>query len=427
MSIVELTIPKAFEDLFKPKRFKVYYGGRGGGKSVAVANALLAIGMQKRTRVLCTRELQTSIQDSVHRLLSDIIRNSGLESEYEILQTTIRHRRNGTEFLFKGLKHNITEIKGFEGVDIVWCEEAENISDRSWEVLIPTIRKDGSEIWIVFNPRNATDPTYQRFISTQRDDAFVKKVSWRDNPFFPDTLRKEMEILKRTDVESYNHVYEGELDTRRSGAVYAKLLDTARKEGRVMRVPYDPGYEVFTAWDLGWSDSTAIWWAQIVGREARIIDYYENNSEGLEHYTKIIKEKPYNYYRNGHFLPHDANAGNIRGDTPSMQLFRLGVPNTVLDISSIEGGIEAVRQLMPMCIFDGEKTKDGLFALENYAYEWDEERQIFKTKPKHDWSSNGADAFRYLAHAINRVKGNITNVKPVSFQIKNTRGSFMGS
>lgn len=422
--ITNLQIPKAYRELFEPKRFKVYYGGRGGGKSVAAACALLTIGATKQVRVLCTRELQTSIQDSVHRLLSDVIKKHGLEDFYEILQTTIRGK-NGTEFLFKGLKHNISEIKGFEGVDYVWAEEAENISDRSWEVLIPTIRKEGSEIWVFFNPRNLTDPTYQRFIVNKRDDAIVKKVSWRDNPFFPATLKKEMEVLRDKDPESYNHVYEGELDTRRSGAVYAKLLDKARADGRITRVPYDPSCEVFTAWDLGWSDATAIWWAQIVGREVRVIDYYENNGEDLGHYANVVKSKPYNYARNGHYLPHDANAGNIRGDTPSTQLARLGVSNTVLQTSSVEGGIEAVRQLLPMCVFDQENIKDGLFALENYAYEWDEERKIFKSKPKHDWSSNGADAMRYLAHAVGKIKGTIS-IKEKKPDYRDHRGSWMG-
>lgn len=425
MSILDLTIPEAFGDLLTPSRFKVYYGGRGGGKSVAVAYALLGIGILKKTRVLCTRELQTSIQDSVHRLLSDIIRDKRLENEYEILQTTIRHRRNGTEFLFKGLKHNITEIKGFEGIDIVWIEEAENISDRSWEVLIPTIRKEGSEIWVVFNPRNANDPTYQRFIATPRDDAIVRKVSWRDNPFFPATLKKEMEILQKVDPESYQHVYEGELDTRRSGAIYAKIIDAARKEGRITKVPYDPAYEVFTAWDLGWSDSTTIWFAQIVGRECRIIDYYEASGESLGHYAGVIKAKPYNYVRNGHFLPHDANAGSIRGDTVSIQLYQLGIQNQVLDISSVEGGIEVVRQLLPMCVFDSELTKDGIFALENYCFEWDDERQIFKNKPRHDWASHAADGFRYLGHAISRMKG-VVNVKNDPYSKAHKRSGWMG-
>ncbi len=423
---VNLQIPKAFEFLFHPKRYKVAYGGRGGGKSQAVAMALLAQGMAGKLRILCARELQVSIADSVHRLLSDIIRNHNLEGFYEILQTTIRGK-NGTEFLFKGLKHNITEIKGFEGVDRVWIEEAENVSERSWEMLIPTIRKPGSEIWVIFNPKNATDPTYRRFIVEAGDDVIARKISWRDNPFFPEVLNKERLKLMESDEVAAAHIWEGELDTRRSGAVFAKQLAKAREEGRITKVPYDPSSEVFTAWDLGFSDATTIWWGQIVGRELRIIEYYENAGEGLEHYAKIVKEKPYNYMKYGHYLPHDANAGNIRGDSVAVQLSRLGIQNQVLEISNVEGGIEAVRQLLPMCVFDAEKTKDGVFALENYAYEWDEERQIFKNKPKHDWASNGADGFRYLAHAVTRIKGSLGS-KPVSLSIKSGFGaSYMGN
>ncbi len=425
--ILDLTIPKAYKDLFTPSRFKVFYGGRGGGKSVAVALALLGIGIQKKTRILCTRELQTSIQDSVHRLLSDIIRDKKLENEYEILQTTIRHRRNGTEFLFKGLKHNITEIKGFEGIDIVWCEEAENISDRSWEVLIPTIRKEGSEIWVIFNPRNANDPTYQRFITTQRDDAIVRKVSWRDNPFFPDTLRKEMEILKATDPESYEHVYEGELDTRRSGAIYAKLIDAARKDNRITRVPYDPSCEVFTAWDLGFGDATSIWWLQFVGRELRWLECYENSGEQLDHYVQIIKSKPYNYMAEGHYLPHDGAAGNIRGGSVSNQLYDMGIRNIIIPRDSdINSGIELTRQTLQFSVFDADKCKDGLRALENYKYEWNEDLGRFKDKPLHDWSSNYADAARYAARAASMIKNTFEIEQPRERETRYQYGAWMG-
>lgn len=423
--LTAIQIPTAFKDLFKPKRYKVYFGGRGGGKSQAVALALLVIGMQKQTRVLCTRELQASIGDSVHRLLSDLIRKHDLENFYEILQTTIRGK-NGTEFLFKGLKHNITEIKGLEGVDIVWVEEAENISERSWELLIPTIRKDGSEIWVVLNPRNATDPTYQRFIAQPHDDVLLKKVSWRDNPFFPQVLRAEMDKLKASDPEAHAHIWEGELDTRRSGAVYAKQLAKAREEGRVTVVPYDPSTEVFTAWDLGFGDSTAIWFLQFVGRELRWLDYYENSNEQLSHYTQIIKQKSYNYMKYGHFLPHDGGHGNIRGDSVSKQLFDMGLQNTVLTRETdINPGIELLRQTIAYSVFDAGKCAKGLECLEAYGYEWDAERGVFKAKPRHDWTSHGADSARYAAIAASTVKTGLTVKKPDPFAIQNYGTSYM--
>lgn len=313
------------------------------------------------------------------------------------------------------MKHNISEIKGLHGIKRVWAEEAENFSDRSWEVLIPTIREPNSEIWVSFNTKNINDPTYQRFIVNTPPDSVVKKVSWRDNPFFPDVLKKEMESLKLTDPEAYLHVWEGEPDTRRSGAIYAKLIDAARKDGRITKVPYDPSYEVFTAWDLGWGDSTVIWWLQWVGRELRWIDFYEANGEKLDHYAKIVKDKPYNYMRYGHFLPHDAGAGNIRGDSVSAQLDDMGLKNTVLERESdIILGIDMMRQTIEFSVFDSEKCKDGIFSLENYCYEYDDDRKVFKRKPLHNWASHASDAARYAAIAAASLKGRQLSKKKYS-------------
>lgn len=412
---MRLQIPKAYKELFTPKRYKIYYGGRGSGKSESFARALLIQAMQEKILVLCTRELQASIQDSVHRLLAATILNNGL-IDFEVLQSTIRHKITGSEFIFNGLKHNITEIKGLQGVNRVWVEEGENLSHRSWEVLIPTIRAPGSEIWVSFNPKNRTDPTYERFVANPAEDAIVRKVSYEDNPFFPDVLRKEMDKLKESDYEAFLHIWRGEFDTRRTGAVYAKQIAKAREEGRITKVPYDPACEVFTAWDLGFGDSTAIWWLQFVGRELRWIDYYDNSGEQLDHYAQIIKSGPYNYMKNGHFLPHDGAHGNIRGDSVSLQLNRLGVANQVLTRESdIVPGIELLRQTIAYSCFDDEKCKDGLHALENYAYEWDEERQVFKNKPRHDWTSHASDSARYAAIAAGQVKAGLGTRKIQSF------------
>jgi phage terminase large subunit len=351
-----------------------------------------------------------------------------LDTEYEVLQTTIRHRINGTEFLFKGLKHNITEIKGFEGVDVCWCEESENISNRSWELLIPTIRKPNSEIIVVFNPRNVGDPTYQRFIAQTRDDAIVRKVSWRDNKFFPAILKKEMEDLMHADINSYKHIWEGEIDTRRSGAIYAKQIDLARTEQRITNVPYDPSCEVFTAWDLGSANATAIWWLQFVGRELRWLECYDNTGEQLDHFAQVIKSKNYNYMHKGNYLPHDGGHGNIRGDSATKQLSKLGVPNTVLKRETdIMPGIETLRQTILYSVFDKTKCKDGILALENYSYVFDEENGKFKNKPRHDWSSDYADAARYAGIAASLIKGNLLphkEIKPPGYYSSNTQGAF---
>lgn len=198
-----------FEGLFKPARYKIYYGGRGSGKSWACGRALIILGAQKKIRVLCAREIQYSLADSVHKLLCEQIEVLGLGYFYRITKSSIIGQ-NGTEFIFSGLRINVQELKSKEGVDICWVEEAQAVSEESWSILIPTIRKEGSEIWATFNPVEATDPVYERFIINTPDNAIVEKVNWVDNPWFPTVLKEEMEYLKRVNYDSYMHVWEGE-------------------------------------------------------------------------------------------------------------------------------------------------------------------------------------------------------------------------
>lgn len=208
--------PRKLDFLFRPARYKVAYGGRGSSKSWSVARALLIIGASRPIRVLCAREIQNSIEESVHKLLSEQIVELGFAGRYKITQRSITGL-NGTEFIFSGLRSNITKVKSMEGIDIAWAEEAEKVSKNSWQVLIPTIRKPGSEIWVTFNPDEETDPTYQRFIVNTPPEAVTRLVNWRDNPWFPDELRREMEYLKAVDYDAYLHVWEG-LCRKRSDA-----------------------------------------------------------------------------------------------------------------------------------------------------------------------------------------------------------------
>lgn len=212
-------IPECFAPLFTPARYKCFWGGRGSGKSWADARALLIQGRKKKLRVLCVREIQTSITDSVHKLLTEQIDELGLGYFYRVTKSSIIGL-NGTEFIFKGLRTNTSEIKSTEGVDICWVEEAQAVSEESWQVLIPTIRKPGSEIWVTFNPLEESDPTYKRFVVSPPPGAIVEKVSWRDNPWFPDVLRAEKDYMLRVDPEGYNHVWEGEVRTLSDAVIF---------------------------------------------------------------------------------------------------------------------------------------------------------------------------------------------------------------
>lgn len=220
---MSIDFPVAFQFLFKPSRYKVMYGGRGSAKSWSVAKALLLQGYDRPLQILCAREIQKSISDSVHKLLSQQISDMGLDSFYEVTKDAIRGA-NGTTFIFKGLRNNVQEIKSTEGIDICWVEEGQAVSAESWDILIPTIRKNGSEIWITFNPLDDDDPTYQRFVVSPPANAIVKKINYYDNPFFPDVLREEMEWLKQKDYQAYLHIWEGECRRIKEALVLGKYF-----------------------------------------------------------------------------------------------------------------------------------------------------------------------------------------------------------
>lgn len=196
--------PEALQFLFEPHRYKVAYGGRGSAKSWGFARSLLVQAASRKMRILCTREVQKSIKDSVHKLLSDQIQAMGLGGHFDVLNTEIRGI-NGSEFIFGGLAdHTVESIKSYEGIDVCWVEEAQSVSKRSWDILIPTIRKEGSEIWVTFNPELDTDETYKRFVENSPTDSVVVKMNWRDNPWFPPVLNQERLDCFRTNKEDYD-------------------------------------------------------------------------------------------------------------------------------------------------------------------------------------------------------------------------------
>lgn len=396
--MAQLEFPEALECLFKPARYKTLYGGRGGAKSWGIARALLLQGTTKPLRVLCAREMQTSITQSVHKLLKDQIAAMGLSGFYEVQNYVIKGM-NGTEFTFHGLKHNIANIKSIEGVDVCWIEEAQTVSKSSWDTLIPTIRKDGSEIWISFNPSLEADETYQRFVVSPPTGAVVQKINWADNPWFPDVLHQEMEDLKAKDYDAYLNVWEGHCKQTLDGAIYANEVRAATIAGRFTKVPYDPSKPVHTYWDLGRADKTAIWFVQMVGFEFRVIDYYENQGQALGHYLKELQSRSYVY--GDCWLPHDANNELLASEqTIAQQCRAFGFKVRVTPKTSVVNGINAARTVFATCWFDSEKCADGLQALRNYRYEVDPDTQQYSTNPLHDWASHGADAFRYFAVSL---------------------------
>lgn len=219
---VDVEIPFAFGFLFDPPlgqlRYRVAYGGRGSAKSWQFARALLIHGAQQPLRILCAREFQVSLNDSVRHLLVEQAQFLGLDGFYDLHKPSIPGI-NGTEFLFKGLRRNIAEIKSTEGIDVCWIEEAEAVSEESWRVLPPTIRKEGSEIWVSFNPAYETDPTYKRLVADPQTRSVVKKVGYQDNPWLPGVLKDEAEEMRRRDPEAFANVWGGETWSRSDAEV----------------------------------------------------------------------------------------------------------------------------------------------------------------------------------------------------------------
>ena len=423
MNLAEVEFPLKLQGLFKKSRYKIYWGGRGGAKSWGIARALIILGTKKPLRILCAREFQTSIKDSVHKLLSDQVVALGLTEFYEVIDRTIRGK-NGTEFNFVGLKNNVANVKSYEGVDICWVEEAQTVSSRSWDVLVPTIRKEGSEIWVSFNPELESDATYQRFILNPPENAIVQKINWSDNPWFPETLNMERMTLKNRDPEAYNTVWEGVCRQTVDGAVFAREMQMAELEERITKVRYDPTKPVIAVFDLGWADSTAIWFVQFIAGEIRLIRYLEDNQQTMSHYLATMQT--FGYVYDTLWLPHDAENKTIGSNGRSIQeiVRAAGFKTKIIPRTPIADSINAARTIFRNCYFDRDNCYDGLQCLRHYKYEVDPDTKQFSKNPLHDQYSHGADAFRYIGLGVQETRQ--VKQKRVNYQQFGQQHSWMG-
>lgn len=389
-------LPAAVAPLFEPHRYKVLYSGRGAGKSWSVARALLLQAAQRPLRVLCAREVQRSIRDSVHELLRRQIELLGLDGHYEVLDTDIRGR-NGSQFVFTGLlQHTVHSIKSYEGVDICWVEEAQVVSKRSWDILIPTIRAPGSEIWITFNPELDTDETWVRFVQHPPEDAVVIALSWRDNPWFPPELEAERRRCEQLYPQDYPTIWEGHPRTAVEGAIYAAELAAMIREQRLGLVPYDPRLRVYVVVDPGWADTFAVGYWQRARSELRCLRYDEYRYTRTDQVAAEIQAKRYNV--GGIFLPHDGFAGDRRSGTSDASIFRAhGFVVRPVPQVPVEAGIRAARQAFARMAWD----QQGCARLVECAkrYRRTETREQVLGEPLHDEYSHGMDMLRYAVLA----------------------------
>ena len=425
MSTLKIEIAEAFEPLLEPMRYKAAYGGRGGGKSHFFAMLIVLSCARAPTRVVCIREVQNSIKDSVKELIQKKIELFGLQSLFEIKEQEIRVK-NGGLIVFRGMQsYNADNIKSLEGFDIAWVEEAHSLSHRSWRMLRPTIRKPQSEIWCSWNPQHDTDAVDAFFRGKgKRDDSTVIQVNWDDNPWFPDVLRAEMEGDYKTDPEMAEHIWGGGYEIITEGSYYAKLISDAMKTGRVGVFPYNSGYPVYTAWDLGVDDYTAIWFVQRINDKYYILDYWETSGDGFDQIMAdalpeifnppnndmwrdwdreaAIARLERNYRYADHYLPHDVRVREQGSSARHRyEIFNeYGIPSLTLKkgvAAKPEERIQAVKALLPYCYFnETDRVMRGVKRLRRYSRKFNEQMETYQG-PLHDENSHGADAFGEFA------------------------------
>jgi len=441
-------IPPKAEFLIYPSRYKVLRGGRGSAKSWSAARILLRLGMDKPLRILCAREVQLSIKQSVHQLLKDQIDKLNITHFYEVTDHEIRGR-NGTLITFTGLSTmTVDAIKSMEGVDLCWVEEGQVISKRSWKILIPTIRKSGSEIWITYNPELETDETHQRFTVNMPPGCINVEMNWRDNPWFNDVLETERLHCKETNPDEYDHIWEGQCLPAVSGAIYYKQIQEMETNRRICNVPHDAMLKTHPVLDLGWDDSLATALVQVHLSEIRVIEYLEFSHTDLMHWSSELKKRPYNWGRV--WLPHDGYNKTLSAHGKSVDdiLSNLGwdVPDRSEIIEmSVEQGIRHTRMTFPRMYFDmtlcaaqeAPKSNGSVkhTDLSNRLVECAKRyrRHINRvtettSTPVKDKHAHGADCLRYIAlNADSMTNEDELQIRIPGSEVSQPTGSWMGA
>lgn len=411
MNNIEVKFPKKLQAFDAPARYKFARGGRGSGKSWGVARMLLLRGLQKPIRILCTREVQKSIKQSVHRLLKDQITAMGLASFYQVLDAEIRGK-NGSLFMFSGLSDQTADsIKSFEGVDICWIEEGQAITQNSLQILTPTIRAKNSEIWVTYNPQLDTDPIHELALTDPETAEFTIisiEMNWYDNPWFPAVLEAERRQAQATLLKAmYEHIWEGKCLPAVEGAIYFDEVATAESQGRICPLSYELMLKAHTIWDLGFNDSMFIIFVQRLASEIRIIKAIEDNQRTLPSYVSDDIE-PLRWNWGKDWLPHDGFAVRHQsGKSDATVLRAMGRDVAQTPNMDVESGIRRAREVFSHIWFNSQDkgVQRLLECLRRYR------RHVSKatnepSRPVHDEYSHGADCFRYLC--INADQ--ITNV-----------------
>jgi phage terminase large subunit len=415
---------RAFVPLLEPARYKGAWGGRGSGKSHFFAEKLIddcqaepgesGEGM----RAVCIREVQKDLAQSSKLLIETKLSALGLNEAdgFKVFRDVIQTPGDGL-MIFKGMNdYTADSIKSLEGFKRSWWEEAQAATLHSLSLLRPTLRAPGSELWFSWNPRRKTDPVDVMLRGPERPTgAVVVKANWRDNPWFTAELEQERQDCVRMSPEQYDHIWEGGYVSVVEGAYYAKSLIEARQQGRLGRVAADPLMTLRAFVDIGGTgakaDAFAMWIAQFVGREIRVLDYYEAVGQPLAAHLEWMRSKGYSEKRCQFWLPHDGDTHDRVHNVSYASALREAqytvnvVPNQ--GKGAAKQRIEAGRRLFPMCWFNEATTQPGIDALGWYHEKKDEARNV-GLGPEHDWASHGSDAFGLMCVTYTEPKAKRT-------------------
>lgn len=404
MEVVVTELPYSPRPQFKPfhdrtQRWAALVCHRRAGKTVATLNDLIRAALscdKPNARFAYMAPTYAQAKDVAWTYLQEFTAPiPGVEYNISELRVDLP---NGARIRLYG-GESYERLRGLY-LDGIVVDEYGDIDPRAWSEVIRPALSDRRG-WAVFigtpKGRNhfcdlweaaANDPAWFRHMLKASESGLLPSDELTD-------ARKTMT------AEQYEQEYECSFQAAVMGAYYGREMTEAEQGKRIANVPWEPDLQVHTAWDLGIGDSTAIWFAQTAGREVRVIDYLENSGVGLDWYARELSTRRYVY--GDHFLPHDAEVKELgSGKSRVETLANLGISARVLPMQRLEDGINAARLILPVCWFDAEKCKRGIEALRMYRRDWDEKRKVFHDRPRHDWASHGADAFRYLAQGINR-------------------------
>lgn len=400
--------PKLCRVFDGPADYRGAYGGRGSGKTRSFATMSAVRGYQwskagEAGIIVCGREFMNSLaESSFSEVAAAIAREPFLRAHYDVGDTYIRTKDGRISYDFTGLRHNPDSIKSKANIKLLWVDEAERVSETAWAKAIPSVREEGSEIWVTWNPERDGSATDVRFRKDPPDRSRIVEINFADNPYFPANLDgKRLEDLEKR-PESYGHIWLGEYATFVEGAYFARALSKARAEGRIAEVFVNDQLPLRAYCDIGgagrYADAMAIWIVQFVGEKILVLDYIEGQGQTVGYYARRLRKSGYEAAEI--VLPHDGvRADNVTGKRYRDHWTDAGFEARTIDNQGKGAAmmrIEAGRRIFERCVFDAEKCDAGLKALGFYHEKRDEARNV-GLGPDHDWSSHGADAFGLMA------------------------------